>query len=245
MATRRRTLALAIGVVIVAIILLVRRHVRGSMGKRVPGGILVSDVALYDALGHGFLMRPLQRRIARDVAAVAPTDARVLEVGCGPGRLSILLAREHGLGVTGLDLDPAMIERARANAARTDRRPSDRGPSFCVGDVGSMPFPDDSFDVVVSSLSMHHWDDPAAGLVEIARVLRPGGRVLIWDFRPGRIPLHGRLPEPAPHPDVGSLRLVASTRWTWPWPIRLLRRMELEHPVGRGRDGSRPRLHEA
>jgi ubiquinone/menaquinone biosynthesis C-methylase UbiE len=197
------------------------------MGKHAPGGILVSDVGLYDTFGHGFLMRPLFRRIASDVAASTPAGAEVLEVGCGPGRLSILLAREHGLGVTGLDLDPAMIERARANAAVDDRHPRGRGPTFLVGDVGSMPFPDDSFDAVVSTLSMHHWDDPAAGLAEVARVLRPGGRVLIWDFRPGRIPLHGRLPDPAQHPDGGSLQLVTSTPWTWPRPFRLLRRMEL------------------
>jgi len=49
---------------------------------------------------------------------VAPDGARVLEVGCGPGHLSIRLARQHGLDMTGLDLDPAMIERARANAVR-------------------------------------------------------------------------------------------------------------------------------
>ena len=54
------------------------------MGTRVPGGILVPDVALYDAVGHGSLMRPLQRRIAADVAAATSPAASVLEVGCGP-----------------------------------------------------------------------------------------------------------------------------------------------------------------
>ena len=51
-------------------------------------------------------------------AVAAPDGARVLEVGCGPGHLSIRLARHHGLDVTGLDLDPAMVERARVNAGR-------------------------------------------------------------------------------------------------------------------------------
>jgi ubiquinone/menaquinone biosynthesis C-methylase UbiE len=106
----------------------------------------------------------------------------VLDVGCGPGRLSILLARRHALGVTGLDLDPAMIERARRNADRAEDGEG-RRPSFLVGDVASLAFPDGSFDLVVSTLSMYHWADPAAGLAEIGRVLRPGGRALVWDFR--------------------------------------------------------------
>ena len=69
-----------------------------------------------------------------------PDGARVLEVGCGPGRLSIRLARQHSLEVTGLDLDPAMIERAQAN---TDREGDgdEQEPSFLVGDVASLGVP--------------------------------------------------------------------------------------------------------
>ena len=96
--------------------------------------------------------------------------------------------------------------------------------------MASLPFPDGSFDLVVSTLSLHHWADPQAGLAEIARVLRPGGRALIWDFRPGRIPLYGPLPDPAEQVDGTSLSLIGSTEWTWPWPLRLLRRIELARP---------------
>jgi ubiquinone/menaquinone biosynthesis C-methylase UbiE len=52
-----------------------------------------------------------------------------------------------------------------------------------VADVASLPFPDGSFDLVVSSLSMHHWDHPEAAAPELARVLRPGGRIHIYDMR--------------------------------------------------------------
>jgi ubiquinone/menaquinone biosynthesis C-methylase UbiE len=152
----------------------VRHGRRTASGHRAPGGILIGDTGAYDALSH-FLLGRFFGRIAADVAAVAPAGARVLEVGCGPGRLSIRLARQHDLNVTGLDLDPAMIERARSNA--DDRGDGDqRQPSFLVGDVAALAFPDRSFDLVVSTMSMHHWADPVAGLAEIGRVLRPGAR---------------------------------------------------------------------
>jgi ubiquinone/menaquinone biosynthesis C-methylase UbiE len=101
--------------------------------------------------------------------------------------LSIRLARQRGLDVTGLDLDPAMVERARANADRLGNG-DERRPSFLVGDAASLAFPDGSFDLVVSTFSMHHWADPTAGLAEIGRVLRPGaGR---WSGTSGPAPGH-------------------------------------------------------
>src|SRR5215217_1537759 len=102
--------------------LAVLRHGRhAAQGHQAPGGILIGDAVVYDALSR-LLLGPFLARIAADVAAVAPEGARVLEVGCGPGRLSIRLARQHGLEVTGLDLDPAMIARARANTDRAGNR---------------------------------------------------------------------------------------------------------------------------
>jgi SAM-dependent methyltransferase len=207
------------------------RHGRGTaMGRRVPGGILIRDAAVYDTLSR-FLLGPFVGRIAADVAAVARDGAKVLEVGCGPGHLSIRLAGRHGLEVTGLDLDPAMIERARANVDRLGDW-DERRPLFLVGDVASLAFPDGSFDLVVSTLSMHHWADPAAGLAEIARVLRPGGRALVWDFRPGVRPhpfgpRHAHLPDPVDHIHGAPLRVVNATPWRWPWRFQLTQRIEL------------------
>jgi len=207
------------------------RHGRGAAtGRRVPGGILVGDAVVYDALSR-LMLGSLFGRIAADAAAVAPHGARVLEVGCGPGRLSIRLARQHGLDVTGLDLDPAMIERARANAARPGNG-DERRPSFLVGDVASLPFPDGSFDLVVTTLSMHHWADPTAGLAEIGRVLRPDARALVWDFRPGVRPhpfgpRHAHMPDPVEHAHGSPLRVVNATPWRWPWRFNLTQRIEL------------------
>ena len=158
-----------------AAVAVIRHGRRATQGHRMPGGILIGDAGVYDTLSR-LLLGSLVERIAADVAAVAPDGAQILEVGCGPGHLSIRLARHHDLEVTGLDLDPAMIARARANADRHGNG-GRRQPSFLVGDVAALAFPDRSFELVVSTLSMHHWADPTAGLAEIARVLRPGAHL--------------------------------------------------------------------
>ncbi len=225
MIARTRTFVILLGAAAAAGAVVVARRAHGAMGRRVPGGILIGDARLYDAVSHRLLLGSLFERIAADVAAVALDGGRVLEVGCGPGRLSIVLARQYGLEVTGLDLDPAMIERARADASRSAQ--DGREPSFLVGDVASLALPDQSFDLVLSTLSLHHWADPTAGLTEIGRVLRPGGRALIWDFRAGPVPLHGRMPDPAERVRGSSLRVVSATPWRWPWRFRLTKRIEL------------------
>ena len=228
---RPRKLVILLGAVAAAAAgVAVVRHARGAAkGRGEQGGILIGDVAAYDAMSR-LLFGSFFGPIAADVAAVAeatgPEGARVLEVGCGPGHLSIRLAHQHGLDVTGLDLDPAMIERARANADRAVDG-EERRPSFLVGDVASMSFPDGAFDLVVSTMSMHHWADPAAGLAEMARVLRPGAKALVWDFRPGFVPFHGDLPDPVEHTRDSPLRVVSATPWRWPWRFNLTQRIEL------------------
>ena len=222
--SRPRAWLIALGVAAGGAAFGVIGHGRRSMARKVPGGILVSNAALYDTLAHRVLLRSLFDRVAADIARVAPEGARVLEVGCGPGRLSILLAHRHGLRVTGLDLDPEMIELARTNAARAS---DGGGPSFVVGNVSALSFPDESIDLVVSTLSMHHWTDVRAALSEIGRVLRPNGRALVWDLRGGFVPMHGRLPDPASHTAGTTMTLARSTAWRWPWRFSLLRRIEL------------------
>jgi SAM-dependent methyltransferase len=226
---RPRTLAVLAGAAVAAVAVL--RHGRHTTrGHPVPGGILIGDTARYDTLSR-LLLSPLIKRIAADVASLASAGAQVLEVGCGPGHLSIRLARHHGLEVTGLDLDPAMITRARANTHRAGNG-DQRRPEFLVGDVAALAFPDESFDLVVSTLSMHHWADPTAGLAEIGRVLRPGARALIWDLRRGVRPhpfgpRHAHIPNPVDHTHNSPLGVVNVTPWRWPWRFTLTQRIEL------------------
>jgi ubiquinone/menaquinone biosynthesis C-methylase UbiE len=124
------------------------------------------------------VIRRMYRRFATDIAAVAPPGAQLLDVGTGPGILLVeLAALRPDLRLTGVDLSPDMVSAAQRNLAPLGDRATAQ-----VGDVTRLPYPDDSFDLIVSSLSLHHWDDPGAAVPELARVLRPGGQVRIYDF---------------------------------------------------------------
>ena len=202
----------------------VLRHNRGSGGLQTPGGIVMADASRYDSLS-GVFLGSFYDSVAADVAAAAPSGGWILDVGCGPGHLANRLARQHSLEVTGIDLDPAMIERARTNAERSVV--AERRPTFVVGGVAALPFPDASIDLVVSTLSMHHWADATAGLAEIGRILCPGGRALIWDIRAGVVPLHRHQPDPLDKVAGSALRLESATPWRWPWRLSLTQRIEL------------------
>jgi SAM-dependent methyltransferase len=224
-----RSTFVALGVTAAVAALITSVYRRAATGRQVPGGMLIGDARAYDRLSHRILLGSFFGGIVADIATNVTDGAQVLEVGCGPGHLSIRMARELGLETTGLDLDPAMIDVARANA---DDAAGEKGgkPSFVLGDVASLPFPDGSFDLVVSTLSMHHWSDPRAGLSEIGRVLRPGGRALVWDLRPGLVPLHRHVPDPLEHMHGGHLRVVSTAPWRWPWRFAFTRRIKMVRP---------------
>jgi ubiquinone/menaquinone biosynthesis C-methylase UbiE len=133
----------------------------------------------------GVFARPLYRRVVADVAAAPlPPGATVLDVGTGPGTLPLLIAAQSPhLSLSGVDLSAEMIARA-TSAADLRTTPDARPISFQIADVADLPFDDRSVDLVVSTISMHHWADPAAGLREIVRVLRPGACAWIYDLRP-------------------------------------------------------------
>lgn len=137
----------------------------------------------YDRAANLFF-RGRYREIAAAIARETPPGSAVLDVACGPGEVLVRLARlAPGLRLTGLDVDEPMIRRAERKAAKQLPIPATR-PRFVVADVSAMPFPDASFDVVVSSYAVHHWPDRHAGLTEMMRVLKPGGRAIIWDIAP-------------------------------------------------------------
>ncbi|WP_052745775.1 class I SAM-dependent methyltransferase [Allosalinactinospora lopnorensis] len=133
---------------------------------------------IYDRL-TGLLLRGVYRRIAEDIADAAPDGAAVLDVGTGPGRLLAEIARRRtDLQLTGVDLSPDMITLAERNL-----RPYGARVSARTGDVTDLPFPDASFELIVSSFSLHHWTEPESAVPELARVLTPGGRLYLYDLR--------------------------------------------------------------
>jgi SAM-dependent methyltransferase len=208
---RRIALPLLLAVAVGAVL----HRLRHQAGQA-QGGTLIDDATWYDRAA-GWLLGSFYSGVADDVAATAGPGARVLDVGTGPGHLIDRLL-DRGLRVSGIDLDPAMIDRAsRRLAGRAD---------LTVADVAALPYPDASFDAVVTTLSMHHWTDAGAGLAEIARVLRPGGTALVYDLAGAHVPLHGHVHGPAHHVAGSALDLVGEGRWRWPGPISLVRRVE-------------------
>ncbi len=110
-----------------------------------------------------------------------PPPGRVLDVGCGTGLLLRELARRlpGGASLTGVDAAPEMIEQARAGAAD---EPAPQRPAYLDGVAEQLPFPDESFDLVISTTSFDHWADQGTGLAECRRVLAPGGHLVLTDL---------------------------------------------------------------
>ena len=115
------------------------------------------------AMSLGLDMR-WRRMTAR--AAVRPGD-RVLDICCGTGDLAVA-DREAGGDVTGLDFSEQMLARARRKSDAIE---------WVRGDATALPFPDDAFDAVTVGFGIRNLDDLESGLRELARVLRPGGRL--------------------------------------------------------------------
>jgi len=138
---------------------------------------------LYDALIEG----PLSvTRLRHDLVAQMGNlgGKRVLDVGCGTGTLPVRVKASHPAAeVVGLDGDPAILEIARSKARRQALEIRfDQGMSY------ELPYPDESFDVVCTSMMLHHLtgDDKQRTASEMYRVLRPGGALFGADFAPPR-----------------------------------------------------------
>lgn len=124
----------------------------------------------------------IHKRVAEDVSATAPAGGAVLDAGCGSGRLAVLIARRRpDLQVRGVDLEQGMVAVAER---RAEQENVGGRVHFTVADLADLPLPDDSVDLIVSTASMHHWADAGAVVASLGRVLRPGGQMLIYDFRP-------------------------------------------------------------
>ena len=129
----------------------------------------------YDLMNHvmgGGLDIYWRWRLARVVAAQRP--ARVLDLATGSGDVLLALARHRAYTETafGADFCPPMLQRAQAKGAK----------NLLVGDGLHLPFPSASFDALTIAFGLRNFEDRLAGLREMRRVLRPGGRAYVLEF---------------------------------------------------------------
>ncbi|GAA0933689.1 class I SAM-dependent methyltransferase [Kribbella koreensis] len=147
-----------------------------SVSKAAPVADYDSFAAAYSAsndnnLFNAYYARPEMIRLAGDVAGL-----HILDAGCGSGPLMEAL-RNKDASVSGFDLSPAMIELARERLGED--------ADLEVADLGaSLPYPDDTFDCVVASLSLHYVEDWTSALAELRRVLKPAGRLIVSIIHP-------------------------------------------------------------
>ncbi len=142
------------------------------------------DIAAFDARAgsyesgwRGRLHRQIADRTADLALTLGPAPRRILDVGCGTGYLLRQFAARcpQAVELAGVDPAPAMIGAARA--AGTDGR-----LRWLEGTAEELPFPGESFELVVSTTSFDHWADQQAGLAQCARVLAPGGWLVLADL---------------------------------------------------------------
>src|SRR5262245_30083728 len=144
-------------------------------------------LVLHHAGGYDLLVWLLTRGRSRafrtrmvDLARLAPGES-VLDVGCGTGSLAIAARRRVGPEgqVSGIDASPEMIARATSKATKAGI-----DVAFRTAVAEALPFPDAAFDAVLSTLMLHHLARRVREqcLIEIRRVLKPGGRLLVVDF---------------------------------------------------------------
>jgi ubiquinone/menaquinone biosynthesis C-methylase UbiE len=119
------------------------------------------------------------RKLARSLAGQLAQGSSILEVAPGPGYLAIELAQQGRFRVQGLDISKTFVAMAAANA-------KDAGVAveFHLGNASAMPFDSDSFDLVVCRAAFKNFADPSGALEEMYRVLKSGGRAIIFDLRP-------------------------------------------------------------
>jgi demethylmenaquinone methyltransferase / 2-methoxy-6-polyprenyl-1,4-benzoquinol methylase len=154
-----------------------------AMFERIAGVYDAMNTAMTAGLHHRWRAR------AADLAGVGPGD-RVLDVATGTGDLALELARRVSPGgaAVGSDFAEAMLARARAKAAALG--PGIVPPRFESGDALALPYAESSFDAATVAFGVRNFSDLRQGLGEMARVVRPGGRVVVLELTtPTRAPL--------------------------------------------------------
>lgn len=136
--------------------------------------------------GRDFMAPGGEGNVDKLVAGIDVTGKRVLDIGCGIGGPAFLLARKCGAHVTGIDLEPQLIERATRRAAELGLSGQ---TGFRTVTLGPLPFPGGSFDVVFTSGALTQTEDKAGIVAECLRVLKPGGVLTCYDWLKSDAPI--------------------------------------------------------
>ena len=140
-----------------------------------PGAKIYSNIVSISPV-----MKDFYRGVVDEVLSKVPAG-RILDIGTGPGYVPIMMAKKsNNLEIKGIDISQAMVNIAAKNARKAGL--SER-LEFKPGSAGSVPFGDGYFDLVITTLSFHHWSKPVESLKEIRRVLTSGGEVWIYELQ--------------------------------------------------------------
>jgi ubiquinone/menaquinone biosynthesis C-methylase UbiE len=131
------------------------------------------------AYGRSRLLPSLQRKALAELAPHA--DDRLLDVACGVGALVIDVA-PHVESAVGVDLSEGMLDLARSRLRTASERGQRGNVDFVQAPSDALPFEDARFTALVCTTALHHFPDPQASIDEMARVLAPGGRLVIGDM---------------------------------------------------------------
>jgi phosphoethanolamine N-methyltransferase len=129
--------------------------------------------------GPGFMAPGGEGNIANLLEELDVRDQKILDIGCGIGGPAFVLAEKYGAYVVGIDIEPELIERARQRAQELE---IDSRCEFLLVEPGPMTFPDESFDVVLSSGVIMQIEDKQQLFAEVLRVLKPGGVLTSYDW---------------------------------------------------------------
>jgi sterol 24-C-methyltransferase len=122
-------------------------------------------------------MRRMEDELGRRLGL--PSDSEVLDAGCGVGDVARTMADKYQLDVTGIDILEFNLDEARKRSATSNIA---RVPTFQFGDYHHLDFSDESFDGVYTMETLVHAGDPSKVLAEFLRVLRPGGRLVLFEY---------------------------------------------------------------
>jgi len=167
--------------IIIALILIFGLPRKKNLRKPSIEGLDNPEVAAAFEKMTNFLPFKLLRRKIFFQLKLYKSTGKLVDLGCGSGNLIVEIAKNLlNLDLIGVDISNEILNLAKERAFQNDLN---KKIEFKIGNVEDLPFPDNSIDFLLSTLSLHHWQDPIRAFNEFFRVLKDNGTLLIFDFR--------------------------------------------------------------